>query len=42
MKKQNRKHQNARTIGEKLKTKRLMFFVSLFHVIARFQIGANY
>ena len=28
MKKQNKKHQNARSIGEKLKTKSLMFFVS--------------
>ena len=43
MKIQNRKHQNGRIIGEKLKTKSLMFFVSFFfHVIARFQIGANY
>ena len=32
MKKQNKtkKHQNARSIGEKLKTKSLMFFVSFF------------
>ena len=28
MKKQNKKHQNAKSIGEKLKTKGLMFFVS--------------
>ena len=30
MKKQNKKYQNARSIDEKLKTKGLMFFVSLF------------
>ena len=30
MKKQNKKHQNAESIGEKLKTKGLMFFVSFF------------
>ena len=30
MKKQNKKHQNAKSIGEKLKTKGLMFFVSFF------------
>ena len=30
MKKQNKKHQNARSIDEKLKTKSLMFFVSFF------------
>ena len=30
MKKQNKKHQNAKSIGEKLKTKGLMFFVSSF------------
>ena len=30
MKKQNKKHQNAKYIGEKLKTKGLMFFVSFF------------
>ncbi len=28
--KQNKKHQNAKSIGEKLKTKGLMFFVSFF------------
>jgi hypothetical protein len=27
MKKENKKHQNAKSIGEKLKTKGLMFFV---------------
>ena len=30
MKKQSKKHQNAKPIGEKLKTKGLMLFVSLF------------
>ena len=35
MKKQNKKHQNARFIGEKLKTTSLMFFVSFFHVICK-------
>ena len=30
MKKQNKKHQNAESIGKKLKTKGLMFFVSFF------------
>ena len=30
MKKQNKKHQNAKSIGEKLKTKGLMFFVLFF------------
>ena len=30
MKKQNKEHQNARFINEKLKTKSLMFFVSFF------------
>jgi hypothetical protein len=30
MKKQNKKHQNAKSIGEKLKTNSLMFFVSFF------------
>ena len=30
MKKQNKKRQNAKSIGEKLKTKGLMFFVSFF------------
>ena len=35
MKKQNKKHQNAESIGEKLKTKGLMFFVSFFHVICK-------
>ena len=39
MKKQNKKHQNAKSIGEKLKSKGLMFFVSFFScVFARFQI----
>ena len=39
MKKQNKKHQNARYIGEELKTKSLMFFVSFFFIwFARFQI----
>ena len=28
MKKQNKKYQNAKSIGKKLKTKSLMFFVS--------------
>ena len=31
----NKKHQNARFIGEKLKTKSLMFFVSFFNVICK-------
>ena len=36
MKKQSKKHQNAKFIGEKLKTKRLMFFVLFFfHVICK-------
>ena len=35
MKKQNKKHQNARSIDEKLKTKSLMFFASFFHVICK-------
>ena len=30
MKKQNKKHQNAKSTGEKLKTKGLVFFVSFF------------
>ena len=30
MKKQNKKHQHVKFIGEKLKTKGLMFFVSFF------------
>ena len=30
MKKQNKKHQNARSMGEKLKTNSLMFFVTFF------------
>ena len=30
MKKQDKKRQNAKSIGEKLKTKGLMFFVSFF------------
>ena len=33
MKKQNKKHHNAKYIGEKLKTKNLMFH--LFHVIGK-------
>jgi hypothetical protein len=35
MKKQNKKHQNAKPIGEKLKSKGLMFFTSFFHVICK-------
>ena len=35
MKKQNKKHPNARFIDEKLKTKSLVFFVSFFHVICK-------
>ena len=35
MKEQNKKHQNAKYIGKKLKTKGLMFFVSFFHVICK-------
>ena len=35
MKKQNKKHQNARFIDEKVKNKSLMFFVSFFHVICK-------
>ena len=35
MEKENKKHQNARFIDEKLKTKSLMFFVSFFHVICK-------
>ena len=38
MKKQNWKHQNAKSIGEKLKTKGLLLFVSFFLWFARFQI----
>jgi len=38
LKKQNKKHQNARFIDEKLKNKSLMFFVSIFMWFARFQI----
>ena len=30
MKKQNKKQKNAKSIGEKLKTKGLMFFVLIF------------
>ena len=30
-----KKHQNARSIGEKLKSKSLMFFVSFFHEICK-------
>ena len=30
-KKQSKKHQNAKSIGEKLKTKDLMYFVSFFY-----------
>ena len=33
VKKKKKKHQNARFIDEKLKTKSLMFFASFFHVI---------
>ena len=33
MKEQNKKHQNAQFIDEKLTTKSLMFFVSFFHLI---------
>ena len=33
MKKQNKKHQNAESIGEKLKTNGEMFFFNFFHVI---------
>ena len=35
--KQNKKHQNDKSIGKKLKSKGLMFFVPIFHVIERFQ-----
>ena len=35
MKKQNKKHQKARLIDEKMKTKSLMFFVYFFHVICK-------
>ena len=35
MEKQNKKQQNAKSIGKKLKTKGLMFFVSVFHVICK-------
>ena len=35
MKKQNKKHQNAKSIDEKLKTKGLMLFVLFFHVISK-------
>ena len=35
MKKQNKTHQNAKSIGEKLKSKGLTFFVSFFHVICK-------
>ena len=35
MKKRNKNHQNDICIGEKLKTKGLMFFVSFFHVICK-------
>ena len=35
MKKQYKKHQNAESIGEKLKTKGLMFFVWFGHVICK-------
>ena len=39
MKKQNKKHQNARFIDEKLKNRSLMFFVFFFFMwLARFQI----
>ena len=39
MKEQSKKHQNTRFIDEKLKTKSLMFFVSFFIWLARFQIS---
>ena len=35
MKKQNKKDQNAKSIGEKLKTKGLGFLVSFFYVICK-------
>ena len=36
MKKQNKKHQNAKFIDEKLKNKSLMFFLfHIFHVICK-------
>ena len=35
MKKQSKKHQNAESIGEKLKNKGLMSFVSFFHVFCK-------
>ena len=35
MKKQNKKRQNAKSIGEILKSRGLMFFVSFFHVICK-------
>ena len=39
IKKQNKKHQNAKFIGKKLKTKGLMFFVSFFfYKICKFLI----
>jgi hypothetical protein len=34
VKKQNKKHQNDSSIGEKLKNKSLMLFVSFFHLIS--------
>ena len=33
LKNKNKKHQNAKSIGEKLKTKSLMILVHYFHVI---------
>ena len=41
MKKQNKKHQNVWFIDEKLKTKSMMFFVSLFLVICK-AFGASF
>ena len=35
MKKQNKKHQNAKYSGEKVKTKGLIFLFHFFHVICK-------
>ena len=35
MKNENKKHQNARSIDEKLKTKSLIFFLLFLHVISK-------
>ena len=35
MKKQNKKHQNTKSIAERLKFKGLMFFVSFFYVVCK-------